>query len=165
MTALILGIAFTGAGAATAVLVGSGNPTGQWATPSVVQGVIQSEKLVVGKCSGGVCKIGLPAHRPDVVQTGPQADVLSATVAGIGPYKLINGVRHYRLFDVRACTVYYYRGAHRFGVHFRWYTHRPPSITTTTNRDGTVSAGQDSGEPYARDWNYPRFAPLAHDHC
>ena len=96
----------------------------------------------------------------------PLAEVLSATVAGSGPYNLINGVRHYQLFNVRACTVYYYRGAHRFGAHFRWFTRRPPGGTTTfLGREGGVLAGQDGGEPYARDWNYPRFGPLARDHC
>lgn len=91
---------------------------------------------------------------------------MSASVAGIGPYRLINGVRRYRLFNVRACTIYYYRGAHRFSVHFRWFTRRPPGGTTTTvDREGAVSVGQDSGEPYARDWNYPLFGPLAHGRC
>jgi hypothetical protein len=166
---------------------GVGTRPVQWATPSAVQGVIQSEKLDVGQCSGGVCKIGLPAHHPDVVQRGPPAEVLSATVAGIGPYKLINDLRHYQLFNVRACTVYYYRGAHRFGVHFRWFTNRgqspdlpvaataggqspdtrrPPGGTTTfLGHYGGILAGQDSGEPYARDWSYPLIGPIAQSHC
>jgi hypothetical protein len=165
VTALLLGIALAVAGAATAVLVGSGNPTGQWATPSVVQAIIQSEKLDVGECPGGVCKMGLRAHRPGVVRRGP-SEVLSAAVAGIGPYKLINGVRHYQLFNVRACTVYYYRGAHRFGVHFRWFARRPPGGTTTfLGHYGGIRAGQDSGEPYARDWGYPLIGPTAQSHC
>ena len=90
--------------------------------------------------------------------------VRSATVTGIAPSKLINGERRYQLFDVRACTIYYYQGAHRFGVHFRWYTHRPPSNATTTEDLGR-SVSPDDGQPYAKDWNYPRFAPLAHARC
>lgn len=165
VTASLLGIAVALSGVATAALVGSGNPTGQWSTPSAVQAIIQSGKLDVAECPGGVCKIGLPAHGPGVVEGG-LTEVLSATVAGIGPYKLINGVRRYQLFNVRACTVYYYRGAHRFGVHFRWFTRRPPGGTTTSlNRNGRISVSQDSGEPYARDWNYPLIGPTAQSHC
>jgi hypothetical protein len=162
--ALLL-IALGLAGAATAAVPGSGNPTGQWATPRAVQTVILSHRLGVGQCSGGVCKIGLPANKPGVVAESA-AKVVSVTVGGIGPYKLINGVRRYQLFNVRACTLYYYRGAHRFGVHFRWFTRRPPGGTTTSiDRGGTISVGQDRGEPYARDWNYPLFGPLADGHC
>ena len=161
--ALLL-VALAVAGAATAAVVGSGNPTGQWATPKAVQAVILSRGLGLTECSGGACKIGRPANQLHI-DAEVVASVVSAAVTGIGPYKLINGVRRYQLFNVRACTLYYYRGAHRFGVHFRWFTHRPPSATTITNRDGSVSPGRDDGEPHARDWNYPRFAPLAHDHC
>jgi hypothetical protein len=59
VAALLFGVAFAVAGAATAALVRSGNPTGRWATPSAVQAIIQSGRLGVGECSGGVCKIGL----------------------------------------------------------------------------------------------------------
>jgi hypothetical protein len=161
--ALLL-VALAVAGAATAAAVGSGNPTGQWATPKMVQAVILSSALGIGECNGGACKIGRPAKQLHI-DAEVVASVVSATVTGIGPYKVLNGARRYQVFDVRACTLYYYRGAHRFGVHFRWFTHRPPSITTITNRDGTVSPGRDDGQPYARDWNYPRFGPLARDHC
>jgi hypothetical protein len=91
---------------------------------------------------------------------------VSAAVTGIGPYKLVDGVRRYQLFNVRACTIYYHRGAHRWGVDFRWFTRRPPGGTiTTSDRNGGVTVERDSGEPYARDWNYPLFAPLARERC
>lgn len=152
-------------GVARGALVGSGNPSGQWATPRAVQAVILSRGIGLGECSGGACEIGLPANKPGVVAE-MVAEVVSATVTGIGPSKLIDNVRRYQLFDVRACTFYYYRGAHRFGVHFRWFTRRPPGGTTTSlSGDGALSVGRDSGEPYARDWNYPLFGPLAHGHC
>ena len=163
--ALLL-VAFAVAGAATAAIVESGNPTGQWATPSAVHAVIRSRLIAVGQCSGGPCKIGLPANKPGIVQDGPGAKVVSVTVAGIGPHKLINGLRRYQLFNVHACTVYYYRGAHRFRVHFRWFTRRPPGGTTTSvGHYGNILVERDSGEQYARDWNYPLFGPLAHGHC
>ena len=161
----LLIVAHAVAGAATAALVGSGNPTGQWATPRAVQTIMLSRGLDIGQCAGRPCKIGLPANKPGVVKDSV-AEVVSATVTGIGPSKLINGLRRYQLFDVQACTVYYYRGAHRFDAHFRWYTRRPPGGTTTSiDRDGTTSVVRDSGEPYARDWNYPLFGPLAHGRC
>lgn len=162
--ALIFGALAFG-GAATATLVGSENPTGRWATPGAIQAIILSHRLDVDECPGGPCKIGLPATKPGVVQEGPTR-VLSATAAGVAPFKLINGVRRFQLFEVRACTIYYFRGAHRFRVHFRWFTRRPPGGTTTNlHRDGTISVDKDSGEPYARDWNYPLFPPLAHGRC
>ena len=37
-------------GAATATLVGSGNPTGRWATPGAIQAIILSHRLDVGEC-------------------------------------------------------------------------------------------------------------------
>jgi hypothetical protein len=168
-------VALAVAGAATAALVGSVNPTGRWATPTAVQKLILSHKLDVRECesvpgagfarSGGTCKLGRPATKPGVVAM-TLTRVTSATVTGIGPAKLIDAVRHYRLFDVQACTVYYYRGAHRFAVHFRWFTRRPPGGTTTSvGHYGTTSVARDSGEPYARDWNYPLSGPLAHGHC
>ena len=163
------------AGVSTAALVGSGNPAGRWATPRAIQAIVLSHKLHVGECesapgagfvpSGGNCKLGRPATKPGVV-ANPLAKVVSATVTGIGSSKLINGGHRYQLFDVEACTVYYYRGAHRFGTHFRWFTRRPPGGTTTSvARNGTISVGPDSGAPYVRDWNYPLFLPLAHGHC
>jgi hypothetical protein len=33
--------------------------------------------------------------------------------------------------------------------------HTSAAVRRATNRDGTVSVGPDSGEPYARDWKYP----------
>jgi hypothetical protein len=146
--ALLL-VALAVAGTAAAAAVGSGNPTGHWATPKAVQAAILSRGVGLIECNGGACKIGRPAKQLHI-DAEVVARVVSATVTGIGPYKLLNGARRYQLFDVRACTLYYYRGAHRFGVHFRWFTHRPPSITTITNRDGTVSPGRDDGEPYAQ---------------
>ena len=111
------------------------------------------------------CKIGLPATKPGVVQEGP-TKVLSATVAGVAPFKLINGVRRFQLFEVRACTIYYFRGAHRFRLHFRWFTGRPPGGTMTNlHRDGTITVDRDGGAPYARDWSYSLFPPLAHGRC
>jgi hypothetical protein len=95
--ALLL-VALGVAGAATAALVGSGNPTGRWATPRAVQAVILSREITIGECSGGACKIGLLAGKPGVVRE-TVADVVSATVTGIGPYKLINDVRRYQLFN------------------------------------------------------------------
>lgn len=157
--------AFGVAGAATAALVGSGNPTGRWATPTAIRAAILSRRLDVGECSGGACKIGRPANKPGLVRGG-FVKVVSATVAGVGPYKVVDGVRRYRLFDVLACTIYYERGAHRFAVHFRWFTHRRPGGTTTSvDRDGTISVARDGGAPYARDWNYPLFGPLAQGRC
>jgi hypothetical protein len=161
--ALLL-VALGVAGAATAAVLGNGNPTGQWATPKAVQAVILSRGTDITECSGGACKIGEPINKLGI-NAEVVTSVVAATVTGIAPYKLINGARRYQLFNVRACTIYYYQGAHRFSVHFRWYTHRPPSITTITNRDGTVSTGPNDGGSIAKDWDYPRFAPLAHDHC
>ena len=152
-------------GAATAALVGSGNPTGRWATPGAVQAIILSHRLDVDDCPGGPCKIGLPATTPGVVRGGP-TKVLSATVAGVASSKLINGVGRFQLFEVRACTIYYFRGAHRFRVHFRWFTRRPPGGTITTRlRGGRIAVVRDSGEPYARDWNHPLEGPQAQGHC
>src|SRR4051794_8116536 len=115
----LLVVALAVAGVSAAALVRSGNPTGRWATPRAVQAIILSHKLQVGECestpggglvlSGGNCKLGLPATKPGVV-AGRIAKVVSATVKGIGPYKLSNGARRYQLFDVEACTVYYDRG-------------------------------------------------------
>jgi len=127
--ALLL-VALSIAGAATGAVVAKGNPTGQWATANGIKTVILSRVLGVTLCNGGACKIGQPAK-----QLGVDAEVVSrvvsATVTGVGPYKLINGEHRYLLFNVRACTIYYYRGAHRFGVHFRWVTQRPPGGATT----------------------------------
>ena len=169
-----LAAALAATAVAAAGLLGGGNPTGRWATPSAVQTLILSHKLAVGECepapgvgfvlSAGNCKLGRPSTKPGVVAS-TITKVVSATVTGIGRAKQINGVAHYQLFDVHACTVYYDRGAHRFAVHFRWFTRRPPGGTTTSVERGGVTVARDSGEPYARDWNYPLFGPLAHGHC
>ena len=155
----------TSSAAATATPVGSENPTGRWATPAAIQAIILSQRLDVDECPGGPCRIGRPATKPGVVQEGP-TKVLSATVVGVAPFKLVNGVRRFQLFEVRACTIFYFRGARRLRVHFRWFTRRPPGgMTTNLHRDGTVSVDEDSGEPYARDWNHPLFPPLAYGRC
>ena len=92
---------------------------------------------------------------------------MSANVTGIGPYKLVNGVRRYsssRFGPARSTTT----EAHIGGVLlFRWFTRRPPggTIKTDDHNGGVLLSSRDSGEPYARDWNYPLFAPLARDHC
>ena len=167
---VLLLFALAVAGTASGSVLGSGNPTGQWATPKAAQAVILSRAIGVSECfvagaNGGACKIGRPANQLRVVNESV-ARVVSANVTGIGPYKLVNGVRRYQLFKVRACTIYHYRGAHRWGVDFRWFTRRPPGGTIKTDdRNGGVLVKPDSGEPYARDWNYPLFAPLARDHC
>src|SRR5262249_47975044 len=135
-------------------------------TPDAVHSVVLARGLGVVVCNDGVCKISNGKLVDGPPNAESVAEVLSATVTGMGPSKLINGVRHYQLFNVRACTIYYFRGAHRLGVHFRWFTHRPPgAFTTTIDRSGKPSVGQGNGEPYARDWNFSRFDPLAHDHC
>lgn len=155
------------AGAAAAAAVGSGNPTGQWATPAAVQSVILSRGVGLLECrpGRGACRIDRPFNQLHIDAEVPTSAV-SATVTGIDPFKLVNGVRRYQLFDVRACTIYYYRGAHRFGAHFRWFTHRPPGgVITTTDRYGKLAVVRDDGEPYARDWNHPYLDPLARDHC
>jgi len=162
--ALIL-VALLVVGVATGALAAEGNPTGQWATANGVKTVILSRVLGVTLCNGGACKIGQSAEELGV-DAEVVSRVVSAAATGVGPYKLINGELRYQLFDVRACTVYYYQGAHRFRVHFRWFTQRPPGGTTTTvDRNGGLVVGRDSGESYARDWNYPRFSPLARDRC
>ena len=153
------------AGVASSAVLGSGNPTGKWATPQAALAVILSRTIEVGECAGGACQItnGKLVGEPT---SGRVSRVVSATVTGIGPYKLINGVRRYQLFNVRACTIYYYKGAHRWDVHFRWFTRRPPGGTIrTSDRNGGVTDRPDTGAPYARDWNYPLFAPLARDRC
>ena len=153
------------AGAASGAVLGSGNPTGKWATPQAAQAVILSRTIEVGECNGGACQItnGNLVAGPT---SGRVSRVVSASVTGIGPYKLINGGRRYQLFNVRACTIYYYQGAHRWRVHFRWFTRRPPGGTIkTSDRNGGVAVRRDSGQPYARDWNYPLFAPLARERC
>src|SRR4029077_14549729 len=113
-----------------------------WATPKAVQAALLSRVFGIDVCSGGACKIGRP-----VKQLGIDGDrgtsVLSATVTGIAPSKLVNGSRRYQLFNVRARTIYYYQGAHRFGVHFRWYTHRPPSNATITEDLGRSVSPDD----------------------
>jgi hypothetical protein len=168
-------VALALAGVSTAGSVGSGNPRGGWATSSAVRTIIFSHKLQVGECepspgagfvrSSGNCKLGRPPTKPGVVAE-LITKVVSASVTGIGPYKLIAGRPRYQLFNVSACTVYFYRGAHRYGVHFRWFTGRPRGGTTTRlNRNGTTSIVRDSGAPYARDWNYTLFMPLAHGRC
>src|SRR5262245_42407910 len=103
----LVALALAGATTAAAV-VGSGNPTGQWATPEAVQSVVLSHGLGVAVCHDGVCKIsnGKLVNGPPNAES--VAKVLSATVTGIGPSKLINGARRYQLFDVRACTIYYF---------------------------------------------------------
>ena len=144
----------------------SGNPNGQWVTVKAVQAVILSNGIEVDECMGGACKITNGKLVGGPPTSGRVAKVVSAAVTGIGPYNLINGARRYQLFNVQACTIYYYRGAHRWGVQVRWFTRRPPGGTmTTSDRNGGVTVERDSGEPYARDWNYPFFAPLARDHC
>jgi hypothetical protein len=153
------------ASAASGAVLGSGNPTGQWATPQAAQAVILSRKIEVGECIGGACQItnGKLVGEPT---SGRLSRVVSATATGIGPYKVVNGVRRYQLFNVRACTIYYHHGAHRWSVHFRWFTRRPPEGTiSTSDHNGGVAVVRDSGEPYGRDWNYPLFAPLARTHC
>ena len=162
---MLLLVALAFAGAATGAVVSSGNPTGRWATPTAIQSIVLSSRLGVGLCNDVVCK-----RINGKLVDGPTAEVvtkvLAATVTGIGPNKVINGARRYQVFSVRACTISYYRGAHRFAVHFRWFTQRPPGgVTTTMNRDGKVSVGRDDGEPYTRDWNHPLLSPLALDHC
>ena len=162
---VVLLVALVVASAATGAVVSSGNPTGTWATTSAIQSIVLSSALGVGLCDNGVCKSinGRLASEPTA---GVVTKVLSATVTGIGPTRLVNGARRYQLFSVRACTIYYYRGAHRFGVHFRWFTRRPPGgVKATIDRDGKVSVGRDDGEPYPRDWNHPLRSPLALDHC
>jgi hypothetical protein len=154
------------AGAATGAVVGSGNPTGQWAAPEAVRSVILERGFGLGLCHNSVCAIsnGKLVNGPPNAEV--VAEVLAATVTGMGPSKLIDGVRRYQLFDVQACTIYYYRGVHRFGVHFRWFTHRPPgAVTTTADRYGKPVVGRDDGQPYAKDWTFPRFDPLARDRC
>jgi hypothetical protein len=92
--------------------------------------------------------------------------VVSANVTGLGPSKIVRGVRRYQLFDVHACTVHYYRGAHRWAVHFRWFTRRPAGGTlTNVSRNGDAQVVNDTGDSYARDWNYLLSGPLALSHC
>jgi hypothetical protein len=148
----------------------TGNPAGQWATPAAVQAVLLAHPLGVGECGpagkeGGACKVGLGKSPPDVVAESVSR-VVSANVMGLGPSKVVRGVRRYQLFDVLACTVHYYRGAHRWTVHFRWFTRRPAGGTLTNlGRNGGVQVVNDTGDPYARDWNYPLSGALALSHC
>ena len=160
---LLVGVAV--ACSATGAAASSGNPAGKWATATAIRSILLSKKLGVGLCNDGVC-----TSSSGRLVEGPTAavatKVLAATVTGIGPNKLVNGTRRYQLFSVRACTIYYHRGAHRFGVHFRWFTQRPPGgVLTTLTRDGKVSAVRDDGEPYTRDWSHPLLSPLALDRC
>jgi hypothetical protein len=145
-------------GAATAALVGGGNPNGRWATPTAIQASILSHLLDVGH-----------APCPKVWSCdswGGPTKVSSATVAGIPPSRTIEGVPHFQLFDVRACTISYFRGTHRFRFHFRWFTRRPPGGTIETRtRDGRIAVVRDNGAPYARDWNHPLRGPQAEGHC
>jgi hypothetical protein len=151
--ALLLGASAWG-GVATPALIRSRNPTGQWVTAAAVQTTILS------LAGGHRLVVGVPPNQRAVVK------VVSATVAGVPPSKLINSAQHFQLFEVRVCTIYYFRGAHRFHVHFRWFTRRPPGGTITTRtRDGRIAVVRDSGEPYGRDWNHPLEGPQAHGHC
>jgi len=160
--ALLLGALAFG-GVASSALVGSGNPTGRWATPGAIRTIILSlagdDRLGVGV----PCDIG--RRPPNVCAEEAPVRVLSATVIGIPPSKLINGVPRFQLFEVRACTIYYFRGAHRYRAHFRWLTRRPPGGTITTRRHGRNVVVRDNGAPYARDWNHPLSGPLANGRC
>ena len=140
-------------GAATATPTRSGNPSGRWATPEAVRAIILS--------LAGDSRINVGGWGEDVV-----VKVLSATVAGIPPSRLINGVPRFQLFEVRACTIYYFRGAHRYRAHFRWFTRRPAGGTITTGtRDGRIAVVRDNGAPYYRDWNHALSIPQAYGHC
>jgi hypothetical protein len=157
--ALLVGALAFG-GVATSALVGSGNPTGRWATPGAIRTIILSP---AGDDRLGV---GVPPDTPNVVAEEAGVRVLSATVIGIPPSKLINGAQNFQLFEVHACTIYYFRGAHRYRAHFRWFTRRPPGGTITTrNRGGRIVVVRDNGAPYARDWNHPLSGPLANGRC
>lgn len=157
LVAVLLGAPAFG-GAATAALDGSGNPNGRWATEGAIEANIVSHRLDVGY---------RPCTKPEPCDSaGGPIKVSSATVAGIPPSTMINGARHFQLFDVRACTIYYFRGPHRFRFHFRWFTRRPPGGTITARtRDGGIVVVRDSGEPYARDWNHPLRRPQADGRC
>jgi hypothetical protein len=156
-TVLLLGVLALGS-AATAARVGGGNPNGRWATPAAIQAIILTHQLGVGSAP-------CPKVMSCDVWGGP-VKVSSATVAGIPPSRTIEGVRHFQLFEVRACTIFYYRGPHRFSFHFRWFTRRPPGGTIETmTRNGTIAVIRDNGEPYARDWNHPLSGPQAHGRC
>ena len=158
-TALLLGALAFG-GAATAALVGGGNPNGRWATPGAIHAIILS---LAGNHRLG---LGVPPDSPNVVAEERIVKVLSATVNGIAPSKRSNSVPHFQLFEVRACTVYYFQGAHRDRVHFRWFTRRPPGGTITTrNREGRIVVVRDNGAPYVRDWNHPLSGPQVEGHC
>ena len=141
-----------------AALVGGGNPNGRWATPRAIQAIILAHRLDVGyvPCTKAMSCDG----------AGGPIKVSSATVTGVPPSRLINGVPRFQVFEVRACTIFYFRGLHRFRFHFRWFTRRPAGGTITTRlRDGSIAVVRDNGAPYARDWNRPLRRPLADGRC
>ncbi len=159
LAAALLLAALAFGGVATSALIRSRNPTGQWATPAAVQTIILS------LAGGHRLVVDVPPNKPAVAQR-VVVKVSSASVAGVPPSKLINDAQHFQLFNVRACTIYYFRGAHRFRVHFRWFTRRPPGGTITERtRDGRIAVVRDSGEPYGRDWNHPLQGPQADGRC
>jgi hypothetical protein len=73
----------------------------------------------------------------------------------------VRGQRRYRLFEARVCGLNYLKGGARVSAHFVWFTRRPH----TTHSDGNGGGFEDSGAPYAVDWENRGFMPFAHRGC
>jgi hypothetical protein len=89
--------------------------------------------------------------------------VIRARVVGMRPWRVVNGVRLYRHFEVRACALNYAAGGARVSAHYLWHTRRPP--TTVSKQVGNRSYGyRDPGIPSAEGWNY-KAAPIMRAGC
>jgi hypothetical protein len=89
--------------------------------------------------------------------------VIRARVAGMRPSRVVNGVRLYRHFEVRACALNYVAGGARVSAHYVWHTHRPP--TSGSRRVGNrIYSYRDPGGTSAEDWSY-KTSPIMRAGC
>jgi hypothetical protein len=89
--------------------------------------------------------------------------VIRARVAGMRPWRVVNGIRLYRHFEVRACALNYVAGGARVSAHYLWHARYPP--TSGSKQVGNRIYGyRDPGGPSAEDWNY-KSSPIMRAGC
>jgi hypothetical protein len=69
-----------------------------------------------------------------------QVQVVSASASGLGPAKVIDGVRRYQEFNVRACTVNYLAGGAKLRAHVFYLTGSQPTPASVTADDAAIAA-------------------------
>jgi hypothetical protein len=131
------------------------------------QSVEEARKQIVGNPLGVIYCVRNCGKDADGSLSGDfkevRVGVIRARVAGMRPWRVVNGVWLYRHFEVRACALNYTAGGARVSAHYVWHTRRPP--TTVSKQVGNrIYTFRDPGTPSAEDWNY-KTAPIMRAGC